>query len=378
MSGWALGAVDGAPATSVRADVLCAASWTSAEFDFALENAEVPFCDAGWLRAWACAFVPGHAWRGPLRAIRVQTRGRVSAFLLWAEQRAFGFSMPTLGGYYWPYRSFSLTRMEPDRTHGLCALAAALTDTPPGPVLRLGPVDSRDSAVTGLVASLRDRGWRCLSRSLGEVYRLDLPASSAQLSAVCEPSVLKNARYCRRRLEREASPVELERHVLGRTEADCLAVLAEVESKSWVARDGGDTKFVSDFHRRFWSALQQSPLGHSEVVFWVLRCRHEPVAFSAHVETDDCIYVIANSYDESWKTYSPGGVLSLALLSDACDRAKRFVDWGTGDSGYKTRWGAKPGSSLRDLLLFHPSVRGRAAYAVARRALRAWRGDDGI
>jgi hypothetical protein len=42
------------------------------------------------------------------------------------------------------------------------------------------------------------------------------------------------------------------------------------------------------------------------------------------------------------------------VISGAIADGRKLIDWGQGDSGYKQRWGAKPGHAMHDLLALPP------------------------
>ena len=328
-------------------------------------SAATAFFDARWIRAWEHAFVPSSSWRGPVVAHALVADG---GWLALARQRAFGLSVAALAGYYWPFRTAAIASDEAARR-----LARDLTDRRPSPVLRLGPVSTRDAGIGRLQDAMLRAGWRGFFRDTGQVFEIELPASAEGIHATMSASLLKNIRYSRRRLERERGPVETTRHVL---RGDCdsvLAMLEAIEAESWLAHEGGETKFLGEANRRFWRVLASHDGAASEIVFWVLRCAGLPVAFSAHVETATTVYILANTYREDWKQSSPGSVLSLELLEDACARGRKRIDWGQGDSGYKSRFGATPQAKLRDVMLFAPGIAGTATRAAATPALREWK-----
>jgi CelD/BcsL family acetyltransferase involved in cellulose biosynthesis len=82
--------------------------------------------------------------------------------------------------------------------------------------------------------------------------------------------------------------------------------------------------------------------------------------------------IVANGYDEAWKASSPGSLLSLDIFRDAIGRGLRLVDWGQGDSGYKQRWGARPGARMMDLILFRPGLVGAIGCKILKKALSGW------
>jgi CelD/BcsL family acetyltransferase involved in cellulose biosynthesis len=202
---------------------------------------------------------------------------------------------------------------------------------------------------------------------------LELPNTEKELLTRASASLLKNVAYLRRRLEREVGSVTEERHALRGDCCKLLNVVANIESSSWVAQSGGDTKFVDARYRNFWSHLSLAENWNTEVVVWLLRAGKYTLSFSAHIETERTLHVVANGYDERWKSYSPGSLLSREVLVDACRRGRRWLNWGQGDSGYKQRWGARDTEQLLDLMLFSPTTLGRAMLQIGRWRLPQWR-----
>lgn len=324
------------------------------------------------LQAWSDAFVPSKGWHGPIRIVKNEWQvGAAPALAAFAWQRVVGFPVAGLAGYYWPYRTIAL----PSGEAGMAAvrtLAVQVHAMPPGNVLRLGPVSSADEGVRRFVSELRRLGWQGLRRPLGEVFGLSLPTDPADISRHASSDLLKNIAYCRRRLQKLKGELRVERHVLSSKSSDVLSALQRIESASWVASRGGDLKFVGKANEQFWNAMAASTGLNAEAVAWTLHCDDVPVAFSAHLETERTVYILANSFDEQWKRHSPGSIVTLEVLSDAIRRGKSTVDWGQGDSGYKSRWGAKTVATLSDLLLFCPSPLGSIMYGGARALLKDW------
>jgi CelD/BcsL family acetyltransferase involved in cellulose biosynthesis len=323
------------------------------------------FCDVAWLRAWEQAFLPSATWRGPL-VVHALGEGDDGAWLPLARQKIAGFPVASLAGYYWPYRTAPLGGRE-----AIHALARHLRERPPHAVIRLGPISARDSGIARLIDAMQEAGWRGLAQDSGEVFEWQVPAEAEGIEAKSSRSLLKNVRYARRRLERERGAVACERHVLSRDALPLLPELEAIEAACWVAEEAGETKFVGAGNRAFWTYLATHET-RSEIVFWILRVGGVPIAFSAHVETAAEVHIVANNYRADWKEHSPGSILSLDVLTDAVARGRHRVDWGRGDSGYKSRWGAQPSSKLRDVLLFAPGALGAATLVAARRALPAW------
>jgi hypothetical protein len=330
------------------------------------------FYNDQWLGAWALAFLPGHGWARPLTAYSVESGSATLGVIALARQTVSRLRMQSLAGYYWPFRTMAVRDDQASRKAFATSIASHFARYPPATVLRLGPVSSSDKALEELLRSLMEHGWTALRHDGGRAFVLGLTEDAAALEKSMSRSLLKNARYCRRRLEKQFGKLSFDRHTLGAEPGIVLDTAESVERASWISKKGGDLKFIGAANRKFWTSLAAVPNPVCQAVIWVLRCDGEAIAFSAHIETAETVYIIANSYDERWHSHSPGSVLSLDVLRDACMRGKKQVDWGQGDSGYKSRWGASPEVCLFDVMLFRPGIRGRMMRKLAQRFLPEW------
>ena len=318
------------------------------------------FYDSAWVQAWDNAFLPYQNWARPVIVYSVASGGSCTGFVAFANQKISGLRIKSMAGYYWPVRTLAVSGDNGARTAFAQAIAEHFNKRSPGAVLRFGPVSCEDKALFDLFDALAARGWHLLRRKLGGVFTLELPGDPAELEAGVSSSLLKNIKQQRRRLDKLEGTVSCERYVLGADAGELLDVLAGIEKASWVAREGGDVKFTGQANRRFWEAVGRARKRNWEPVVWIMRCGPSPAAFSAHIETTDCIYILANSYDAKWHKFSPGSILTHDIFCHACQGSKIHVNWGLGDSGYKTRWGARcENNSLLDVMMFRPGLIGK-------------------
>lgn len=329
----------------------------------ALAPARRGFVRAHTSAAWEQAYLPGNGWRGPLAVVRAP-----GAEVAFAQKRAGKLHLWALAGYYWPWRGVAL---EPGAGEGaLAGLSDEMTRRPPGALLRMGPLIEDDTDTQGFISLLRARGWRALKQETGQVFELALPASTEALQAQVSASLWKNIAYLRRRLDKQGA-VSTERHRLTPEQAaPLLQRAALVEQASWVAQQGEQVKLVGAQNQAYWAGLAQH--GGPEVVLWLLSTGGRDIAYSLHLETEQTMCIVANGYDEAFKASSPGSLLSLDIFQEAIGRGLHLVDWGQGDSGYKQRWGAKPGARMMDLILFKPGLVGALGYRLAQKALSSW------
>ena len=102
------------------------------------------------------------------------------------------------------------------------------------------------------------------------------------------------------------------------------------------------------------------------LLMWVLYFNNEPVSHCFGLDAGDHRYIIANSYAERAAKHSTGTILVRYMIQDAIDRGLTTINYGQGDSGYKTRWGAKPARQLVDWLALRPGTVGWALSRLSR------------
>lgn len=330
------------------------------------------FGAAPWLRAWEQAFLPGQGWRGPMKLHAACCADECYGFVALANQAIKGVTVKSLAGYYWPFRTVCASADARKREWFAGTIATHFSRHPPSTVLRFGPIAEDDQSMRALLDALREQGWRRMQKPAGVTIELTLPGDPGALRSQISPSLLKNIDYRRRKIVRDAGEITFERNVL---RGDCEKLtrdLQKVERASWQGMQGGNAKLVGQAEELFWRNVAALPQGGVEPVAWVLRCAGQAIAFQIHLETRDTIYKVGSCYDQAWKSYGPGSLLTYEIFSDVCRRGARRIDWGRGDSGYKSTWGAVDAGKLYEVLMFSPGLPGRAALALARRALAGW------
>ena len=264
-------------------------------------------------------------------------------------------------GSYWPYRSFPVAADASDEEL-VCFLVSPVARAALGPAWRLGPVYEDDPTAARLLALAPAAGWSVLSRSLGTDFVIDL-AALAGSGDWPRGSTLKKNRYFEKQL---AGMGEIDWQFVGGADwtAETFDALAAIEARSWVAcdTDRSGAKFVAPAGRRLWEKARQDPVIADMMSAAILVIGGRPAAFSFDLDVDATKHVIANSYDQAFARHSPGRVLAYRNLARAAERGITKVDWGSGDGGYKSAFGAEPGPKILDLLF----VRNRALAALLR------------
>lgn len=271
--------------------------------------------------------------------------GALLAALPLRRRSIFGFPVGEVAGGYWPFRSVPL---EPDAR---CSqLRALFEDSLDYSVLRIGPCVAGDPSIGSLAAAAREAGWSLLEASLGTIYEMDLPDPAAEPQWPSAKTQRKN-RWRERRLSGSG-----EVQVVPFTGRDWTSAtrdaLAAIERASWLGQlqGGGDTKFANPAQRAFWENCSRDEILADMLRGSVMWIGEKPAAFAFGIRAGDTLYCIANNYDARFRKFGPGRLLLYREFERARQNGARLVSWGSGDAGYKTEMGARPGPELRDLL----------------------------
>src|ERR1700687_4563454 len=83
-------------------------------------RSEQRFMTRSWFTAWASAYLPIDRWIGPMQWLVARDRaGNILAIIPLARQRWPGFTVTSLGGYYWPFRAIPIVSDE-ERLQDTC------------------------------------------------------------------------------------------------------------------------------------------------------------------------------------------------------------------------------------------------------------------
>jgi CelD/BcsL family acetyltransferase involved in cellulose biosynthesis len=307
------------------------------------------------------------AYGGRARTLIVERDGQPIIALPLAGFGPEAARLAAIPGCYWPFRGFPACADASDGAFDV--LIDRLGQEVNG--LRIGPSYDGDPAVSGLIAAARRRRWVVLDRFVADSYLLDMAAAQSQ-GAWPRASTLKKNRFHEKHL---AGHGVLDWRFLSGADlaAGGFDQLAAVEQKSWIAArtDGSDAKFTKRGHGAFWRQAAADPVIAEMMSAALLTVDGAPAAFSFDLNLGTLKYAIANSYDPAFAKHSPGRLLYYRNLVRALESRMTKVDWGAGDSGYKSAIGAEPGPAIRDWLLLRPgapSMLGRVLKGMWRRS----------
>jgi CelD/BcsL family acetyltransferase involved in cellulose biosynthesis len=194
-----------------------------------------------------------------------------------------------------------------------------------------------------------------LTRRLGHTYCLDI-AAEREAGPWPRPTTLKRIRNYERQLAR-TGPLSF-RRVSGEDWTPAIFdELAAIEAASWVAEtDRSGAKFLNPRHRAFWEEAVADPALAQMLSAFILRVGERPVAFCFDLNVGELQYAIAGSFDAQFSRLKAGKIATYRNIEWAIERGISRIDWGAGDSGYKSEIGAQRGSEIIDCLFVRSPI----------------------
>ena len=324
----------------------------------ALAHAERP--ERGFLRAaW---FLSGPAPATQIVVARSTSGTPLAAFPLRPRPvgpAVLGLTVSEVTGPYWPMRGVPV-----DRSASASDLAGALDNrelkAALGMVLRLGPALESDASLQLLRKAASLAGWRVLSKTVGQLFALDL-AKLSESGAWPSSKGQQKDRWRVRQLEK-TGPVSLASFSGQDWSLAVRDSIAAIEAHSWVGQldEGADTKFMDPDLRATWEDIARDPALAAMIRGSVLSVGETPVAFTFGLDCGTTRYCIANNFDQRFSKHSPGRILLYDDFTRAAQRGVQWLDWGLGDAGYKQQMGAEPAGAFVDLLFVRNPFLARA------------------
>jgi hypothetical protein len=223
---------------------------------------------------------------------------------------------------------YSLLIADDDQEQVLACLGQGLSQLPINGLL-LEPAADSDSKLNGLQRALESDGFRCehIFRHYNWIYHVHGQSFADYMAA--RPAKLRNTiSRKQRKLEREHG-YEI-RLFTGDEVPQGMADYYAVYSASWKANEqysGLLDDMVERFSKEGWSRLA------------VLYIQGQPAAAQLWFVHQGKASIFRLSYDEAWKQYSPGSILTSYLMEYVIDTDKvEEIDFLTGNDAYKQDW----------------------------------------
>jgi CelD/BcsL family acetyltransferase involved in cellulose biosynthesis len=325
--------------------------------------AALAWAEHAFLRgAWADAAAPGQV----RHMIALRSNGRPLAAFPLVDRRVGPFTIREVAGCYWPFRSVALAE---DAREG--ELIALLGDPAMkgalGNACRVGPIFDSDPAACRLRAAAKAAGWSVLVRSLGTCFEIDVAALQTD-GPWPRASSLKKNRWREKKLA-ELGQLETLRFTGADWTPTHRDAIAAIEANSWLAREEkAGFQFADPVQRRYWERVAEDPVIAPMIFGTILNVGGTPAAFTFGLDVGTTRYQIANNYDERFAALSAGRTLLVSEFDRAAREGVSRISWGSGDAGYKSEMGARPGPEILDLLFVRPKPLALALKRVWTRA----------
>jgi len=190
--------------------------------------------------------------------------------------------------------------------------------------------------------------------------QLTLSGSWEQFLATKRAKFRTNIKYYRRVAEKSFPSFTLARHEWNEADPRVVDRLAEVELRSWKAREG-NLKISTDTGREFYHRFMSYFAKRGELDLWRADGADKLLAFLVNIRFGGKVYHYNTCFDEAAAAISPGMLMHSEAIQDAFARGLAEYDFLSGDEPYKERWC----SGRRDILhlaLFRGGLRSRLAF----------------
>ncbi len=283
--------------------------------------------DAFSTRAWYAATVEAGLPPGAVPAFQVASRaGRVLAVLPMLR------SSGRLSALTTPYTCLWQPLLQPGLPgDALAAIGRALAPSwRRSGVVRLDALPSQTADMSAVLSGLRHAGLRCLAFDHFGNWHTDVAGQDWAAYLAARPRRLRTAiqRQTRRLMSTPGAAFSLVQDAAGLDQA--IADYEAVHAASWKPAEP---------HPRFNATLMRACATDGSLRLGLLKLGQAPIAAQLWLVHQGWAGVLKLSYDESFKSYAPGNVLSALVIKHllAADGVHE-LDFGRGDDDYKQHW----------------------------------------
>jgi CelD/BcsL family acetyltransferase involved in cellulose biosynthesis len=306
----------------------------------------VPWVRPGWIDLWWRAF-----GKGELEIVVLRRDSRVAGVGVVCRTRGALVS-PT----NWHTPEFGLLAEDDD---AFSTIAVSLLSSAPRSV-HLSFLSPTRAGAAQCRAAARAAGYRTIERVVVRSPYVQIEGEWKDHAARLSRHMLKEVNRCRRRLEENGEVVfEL---VDGTQNLDRLLEEGfRVESSGWKGKRG--TGLTAPKVRQFYADVASWAVSRGILRLAFLRVDGQPIAFDFNIEDSDVCYVLKGGYDEGYKRFGPGAILTHHMLKYAFSKRLSSYEFLGADEPFKMAW--TEGRRERILLqAFAPNPAGVIEYAA--------------
>lgn len=304
-----------------------------------------PYLHPGWLRCWWPAF-----GRGEIEIRTLWRRGRLAAVLPMARRPG---QLESTANYHTPL--FGILAEDESAT---ASMARELFRDAPARVT-LATLQPDGTTLRACQEAAEEAGFRTVLRPHLLSPYLDLSRGWDEYKRSLRSHLLRNLRRGRRQLE-EIGPLKVEVVSRPETLSDRLAEALQVEASGWKGKS--ETAILSRSHtHEFYKRMTEWAAAKGVLRLYLLTLADRTLTMCLTLQQHDHCCMLKGGYDEEFKRFSPGNLLTEALIQDCATRGiKRVEIYGEAET-YKMNWATGTQQYVR-FEAFAPTVAGRLAW----------------
>jgi CelD/BcsL family acetyltransferase involved in cellulose biosynthesis len=317
--------------------------------ELAARSKASPYLHPGWLRCWWPAFGTGE-----LEIKTLWRQGQLIAALSLGRRQG---QLESTANFHTPVFGIVAT----DRS-AAASMARELFRDAPAQVSLTG-LDPDGTTLQACKDAAEEAGFRVITRPHLLSPYAELEYGWNEYKRNLHSHLLRNLRRGRKQLE-EQGPLVVE-SVSGGAMLDArLDEAMQVEASGWKGKLG--TAILSRAHtRQFYRDMAHWAAERGVLRLYLLRLSGRVLTMCLTLQQHGVCYMLKGGYDEDFKRYSPGNILTAALIEDCADRGIGRVEiYGEAET-YKLNWATGTRQFMR-LEAFAPTVAGHLALAAYR------------
>lgn len=317
--------------------------------ELAARSKAPPFLHPGWLRCWWPAF-----GSGGLEIKGLWRQGELTAALSLGRRQG---QWESTANFHTPV--FGIVAADPSAAMSMAR--ELFRDAPP----RVSLTGLDPDGITFKVCkdAAEEAGFRVLTRPHLLSPYAEMEYGWNEYKRNLHSHLLRNLRRGRKQLEEQGQlVVEI---VSGGPMLDArLDEAIRVEASGWKGKMG--TAISSRPHtQEFYRQMAHWAAERGVLRLYLLRHAGRVLTMCLTLQQYGVCYMLKGGYDENFKRYSPGNILTEALLEDCANRGIRRVEIYGEAEAYKMNWATGTTQYLR-LEVFAPTAAGHLALAAYR------------
>jgi CelD/BcsL family acetyltransferase involved in cellulose biosynthesis len=304
-----------------------------------------PYLDPGWLSCWWPAFGTGEIEIGT-----VWRRGRLAAVLPMARRAGH---LESTANYHTPL--FGI--LAEDDTAAVSIARELFRDAPAR--VTLATLEPEGATLQACKDAAEEAGFKVVVRPHLLSPYVDLRYGWNEYQRNLHSHLQRNLRRGRRQLE-EIGPLKVEIVSGGEALEERLEEAFQVEASGWKGRSG--TAIQSRPHTLlFYRRLAEWAAAQGTLRLYLLRLGERVLTMCLTLQQHGRCCMMKGGYDEEFKRFSPGNLLTAALIEDCAARGIRHLEiYGEAET-YKMNWATGTTQYMR-LEAFAPTLAGRMAW----------------